>query len=209
MHLYTTTAALLLTLAFAPSVAAQDKPFVVTAAYPGSIGAVWQLRERVALRSEFTLGYTSETDSTTTGISVTTWRYGGTASALLSVIRDGPRHLYVGPYYEFRRHNTALSAFVSSSTDDFGPGFTLTNVPVDVRANEHSMGGVAGVEFRFEGRFSVFAEAGPAYRRTVRRASRVPTVPPNSSPLPFSDASLNTTTDGVRAIARAGVNVHF
>ena len=139
MHLYTTTATLLLTLAFAPSVAAQDKPFVVTAAYPGSIGAVWQLRERVALRSEFTLGYTSETDSTTTGISVTTWRYGGTASALLSVIRDGPRHLYVGPYYEFRRHNTALSAFVSSSTDDFGPGFTLTNVPVDVRANEHSI----------------------------------------------------------------------
>jgi hypothetical protein len=83
------------------------------------------------------------------------------------------------------------------------------NVDVDARANEHSIGGVAGVEFRFQGRFSVFAEAGPAYRRSVQRADKVPTVPPNSSPLYLSDERLNVTIDGVRGIARAGVNIHF
>jgi hypothetical protein len=208
MHLDTTAAALLLTLAFAPPAAAQDKPLAITMAYPGSIGAVWQLRERVALRSEFTLGHSKEADNVTL-VEARSWKLGGTVSALMSLVRDGPRHLYVGPYYEYQRRKATYSTAVTSAIEDFGPAFVTTLVDVDARANEHSIGGVAGVEFRFEGRFSVFAEAGPAYRRSVQRADKVPTVPPDSSPLYLSDEALNLTTSKIRAIARAGVNVHF
>jgi hypothetical protein len=162
----------------------------------------------VALRSEFTLGHLKEADNVTL-VEARSWKLGGTISALVSIVRDGPRHLYVGPYYEFQRRTATYSTSVSFAIEDLSPAFGAMNVDVDARANEHSIGGVAGVEFRFQGRFSVFAEAGPAYRRSAQRADKVPTVPPNSSPFSLSDERLNVTTDGVRGIARAGVNVHF
>src|SRR5688572_801182 len=104
MRLDSTLAAALLTFALAAPAAAQDKPFGITFGYPAAIGAVWQVRERVALRSEFTVGHSNEVDEE---ISLTSsgWRFGVTAGAVLSIIRDKPRHLYAVPYYEFRKRD--------------------------------------------------------------------------------------------------------
>ena len=208
MHLYTTVVAALLTCAIASPVAAQDKPFGITFGYPVSLGALWQVGERMALRPEFTLGYSNEVNEE---ISLTAdgWRFGIAAGAVLSLYRDKPRHLYAVPYYEFRRRNITLSQPVSYP-DPLRPEIpTLATIEVNTHSNEHTVAGLIGIEFHLTDRSAVFAEVGPGYRKSIRRAPPLPALPPIHSPLSFSDESLNTTDDGVRAVARVGVNMRF
>ena len=208
MHLYTTAVAALLTFAIASPVAAQDKPFGITFGYPVSVGALWQVGERVALRPEFTLGYSNEVNE---DISLTArgWRFGVGTGAVLSLYRDKPRHLYAVPYYEFRRRNVTLAQPVSYP-DPLRPEIaTLATIEVNTHSNEHTIAGLIGIEFLLTERSAVFAEAGPGYRKSIRRAPPLPALPPIHSPLSFSDDSLNTTDDGVRAVARVGVNMRF
>ena len=206
MRLDSTLAAALLTFALAAPAAAQDKPFGITFGYPAAIGAVWQVRERVALRSEFTVGHSNEVDEE---ISLTSsgWRFGVTAGAVLSIIRDKPRHLYAVPYYEFRKRDVTLSQLMNY--EDPSGRMAQTTIEVTPQVNEHTVAGLIGIEFNLTDRSAVFAEAGPGYRKTIRRTPPLPELPPVHSPLSFSDDNLNSTDSGVRVVARVGVNLRF
>lgn len=209
MRLYTTAAAALLTLALASPVAAQEKPFGITFGYPGSIGVFWQVRERIALRPEFTIGYSSERDP---DISVTAggWRFGIATSAVLTLYRDKPRHLYAVPYYEFRRRNVTFAQDMSYAPDPLEPQRSaLTVIEVNTHTNDHTIAGLIGIAFDVSDRSTVFAEVGPAYRKSIRRASPLPELPLLHSPVSFSDETLNVSEGGMRAVGRVGVSVRF
>jgi hypothetical protein len=209
MRLYTTAAAALLTLAFVSPVAAQEKPFGITFGYPGSFGVFWQVRERIALRPEFTVGYSNERDP---DIALTAggWRFGIATSAVLSLYRDKPRHLYAVPYYEFRRRNVTLSQNMSYAPDPRAPDRSeLTTLEVKTHTNDHTIAGLIGIAFDVSDRSAVFAEVGPAYRKSIRRAPPLPELPLFHSPLSFSDETLNVTESGMRAVGRVGVSVRF
>lgn len=209
MRQYTRVAAALLTVALASPAAGQDKPFGITFGYPASIGALWQVRERVALRPEFTIGYSNETDP---DISLTAhgWRFGIATSAVLSLYRDKPRHLYAVPYYEFRRRNAAFSQSMSYAPDPLEPQRSeLTTLEVNTRTNDHTIAGLIGIAFDVSDRSAVFAEVGPAYRQSIRRAAPLPELPLIHSPISFSDDTLNTTENSIRAVGRVGVTVRF
>ena len=209
MRLYTTVAALLLTFALAPPVAAQETPFGITLGYPLSIGALWQVRERVALRPEFTVGYSNEQDP---DISLTArgWRFGIATSALLTLYRDKPRHLYAVPYYEFRRRNVTIAQDMNYAPDPLQPQRSeLTTIEVNTHTNEHTIAGLIGIAFDLSDRSAVFAEVGPAYRKSIRRAPPLPELPLFHSPLSFSDDTLNASDDGMRAVGRVGLSVRF
>ena len=206
MRLATTFAAALLTFALASPAAAQEKPFAITFGYPAAFGVQWQARERVALRSEFTVGYSDEVNE---DISLTSsgWRFGLTAGAVLSIIRDKPRHLYAAPYYEFRQRNVTLSQLMDYP--DANLQRRQTTIEVTPQTHEHTVAGLIGIEFNLTERSAVFAEAGPGYRKTIRQASPLPELPPIHTPLSFSDENLNSTENGFRFVARVGVNIRF
>ena len=209
MRLYTTVVAALLTFALASPVAGQDKPFGITFGYPASIGALWQVGDRVALRPEFTIGYSNETDP---DISLTThgWRFGIATSAVLTLYRDGPRHLYAVPYYEFRRRNSSFSQSMRFAPDPLEPQRSeITTLEVNAHTNDHTIAGLIGIAFDVSDRSAVFAEVGPAYRTSIRRAPPLPELPLIHSPLSFSDDTLNTSEGGMRAVGRVGVSVRF
>lgn len=208
MRLYTTIATVLLTFALASPAAAQEKPFGITLGYPVAIGALWQVGERVALRPEFTVGYSNEQDSEI-GLESSAWRFGIATSAILSIYRNGPRHIYGVPYYEFQKRNATLSYLVSFSPDPNVASANFTMIEVDTHENEHTLGGLIGFELRLTDRSALFAEAGPGYRTSTRRASPIPALPPNHTPLPFDNESLNRNDDGARVVARVGVNMRF
>ena len=208
MRLYTSLAAVLLTTALASPVAAQEKPFGITVGYPVSVGMLWQVHERVAVRPVFTFGYSSEGNNEAIA-RATSWRFGIATSAVVSIVRDGPRHLYAAPYYEFQRRNTTLSQTVSyGDADNFFATLNVTDVVVKPRANEHSIGGLVGFEFRLQDRYGVFAEGGAAYRSSKRSAT-MPQLPANSSGVSFSEESLNRTENDVRGLGRVGLNIYF
>lgn len=205
MRLAATFAVALLTCALASPAAAQDQPFAITFGYPAAVGAQWQVRERVALRSEFTVGHSNEMNG---DISLTSsgWRFGVTAGAVLSIIRDKPRHLYAVPHYEFRQRNVTLSQLMNYQ--DANGNFAQTTIEVTPQVHEHTVAGLIGIEFNLTDRSAVFAEGGPGYRKTIRRAS-LPQLPAIHSPLGFSDENLNVTENDVRFVARVGVNLRF
>jgi hypothetical protein len=208
MRLDTTLAAGLLTFALASPVAAQDKPFGITVGYPVSVGMLWQVHERLAVRPVFTFGYSNEgnDDSASTA---TSWRFGIATSAVVSIVRDGPRHLYAGPYYEFQRRNTTLSQAISyGDPDDVFATVNFTNIEAKPRSNEHSIGGLVGFEIRLQDRYGVFAEGGAAYRHS-KRSGEMPPLPENSSSVAFSEETLNRTVNDVRGLGRVGVNIYF
>ena len=209
MRLYTTAAAALLTVALVSPAAAQEKPVGITFGYPGSVGVFWQVRERVALRPEFTIGYSNERDP---DISLTAsgWRFGMATSAVLTLYRDKPRHLYAVPYYEFRRRNIALAQDMSYAPDPLEPQRSaLTLIEVNTHTYDHTIAGLIGIAFDVSDRSAVFAEVGPAYRKSIRRASPLPELPLLHSPLSFSDETLNATEGSLRAVGRVGVSVRF
>jgi hypothetical protein len=209
MRLYTTVAAALLTFALVSPVAAQENPFGVTLGYPASLGVVWQVRERLALRPEFTVGYSNETDPDISLIA-RGWRFGIASSAVLSLYRDKPRHLYAVPYYEFRRRNVTFSQDMSYAPDPLEPQRSaLTTIEVNTHTDEHTIAGLIGIAFDLTDKSAVFAEVGPAYRKSIRRAPPLPELPLLHSPLSFSDETLNMTEGGMRAVGRVGVSIRF
>ena len=183
-------------------------PFGITVGYPGSVGMLWQIQERVALRPVFTFGYSNE-GSGDAAATATSWRFGIATSAVVSIVRDGPRHLYAAPYYEFQRRNTTLAQTVTyGDPNNFFATANQINVEAKPRSNEHSIGGLIGFEIRLQDRYGVFAEAGAAYRHS-KRSGEMPSLPENSSPVSFSQESLNRTVNDVRGLGRVGLNIYF
>lgn len=136
----------------------------LTFAYPGSIGLVWQIGSRVALRPDFSI-VQSDSESTSTSTQTfpgftpppTTSRTDGVTSTtglslLVTVKTIDQLRLYVTPRLAYGR---------STSETETGLGGTASTIK---STNEAWIGsGSFGAEFRAHDRFAVFGELGVQY----------------------------------------------
>jgi hypothetical protein len=160
----------LIAMAAAPGAAhAQDAPKVgLTMGYPGSIGVLWRVADRVAVRPEITLsrstgeargsdlaGVAPSSTDESTGV-------GAGISALFYVRRSDALRAYVSPRFAYTRASTSASTggstVVALSTSNSTFQSYLTS-------------GSFGAQYALGRRFGVFGEVGVSYSRTSTAVS--------------------------------------
>ena len=150
--LKTTSRWLFVALLFVPSVAAAQQPgdVGVFMGYP-SLGLVWQVSEKVAIRPEIAFSSTSSevNSSFSTGTSHG-WnlRVGGSA---LFYLKDADRlRTYVAPQFSYSRTHTETSSSLSEAA-----------------GNTYGFAGLFGAQYSLNDRFSVFGELGVSYTHST------------------------------------------
>jgi hypothetical protein len=140
---------LLVALLLVPSVTAAQEPgdVGVFMGYP-SLGFVWHVSERVAIRPEISFSSTStEFDSSVGGTGTShNWnvKFGG--SALLYLDDADRLRTYVAPQFTYTRTNGETSSALSS-----------------IVGNSYGFAGLFGAQYSLNDRFSMFGELGLGY----------------------------------------------
>lgn len=151
-------------LAASASASAQDKKVGLTMGYPSSVGVVWHLSDKVALRPELSLaggsaetsasGFSSETDSTTIVTGISALFYLNTADKLRT---------YVSPRFTYA-HATTTSNLSS-----------ITNSTAKSTANNTGGQGSFGAQYYVSSRFAVFGELGLGFSHNESTSNLTPT----------------------------------
>ena len=151
----------------ASGAAAQEKGKKgVTLGYPASIGLIWHVTDRIAIRPEFSFAFTSNEVVTTPasllpGVSGTGVRT-DTDTTALAVGVSGLYYLtkatslsaYVSPRFVYTRTRTTTEA----STDLLGSSF--------VNGSSYAVSGVYGVQYAPIPNINLFGEAGIGFTET-------------------------------------------
>jgi hypothetical protein len=191
-----------ITLTMAANTAsAQDEPRIgITMGYPASIGVVWHVTDRIALRPEMSVssstndltatstisvGGTTVTNSTTN--SNDNWQLLAGASALFYLTRHENLRTYVSPRWAYTRVE-------STSSNTSSPGIS------DSAGNVQFVSGSLGAQYALGRRFSVFGEIGLGYTHTT-------SAPTNVSPA--STLLTTSTTNTIATRSGAGVVLYF
>jgi opacity protein-like surface antigen len=136
-----------------PAVGAAQEPQKagIVMGYPASIGVLWHVSKRVAVRPEFSFTRTSNefTSALGTTASTTAATFGAGASGIFYLTGREKLRTYLSPRYSYARLTTGADDSAAVSTD--GAGHT------------HSLTGSFGAEYGLSNRFSVFGEAGLGY----------------------------------------------
>jgi hypothetical protein len=151
----------------APAASAQDDPRVgITMGYPASVGIIWQVNDRVALRPEvsvqkssgeftsttsFSVGATTATTTTTSTSDA--WQVGVGLSALFYLTTHDALRTYVSPRWSYVRTSTT-----SSSAGLPPPIQTSSSV-----GNGQFVSGSFGAQYALGKRFGLFGEVGVGY----------------------------------------------
>src|SRR5215510_1432448 len=181
-------ASLLIVLAVCAGADAQDHgPIGVVVAYPGSIGAHWDLSEGVAIRPDFSFAFGSSDSSSNS-------QFGGAlassndrrsfevgVSALFYLKRWDALRTYVSPRFAYGRETTSSDSAASPG----GVGEIRNHV------SDYITSGSIGAQYTLGQRFAVFGEAGVAYTHSQGSLS-------GSAPVVFD-------TSGWTVASRAGV----
>jgi opacity protein-like surface antigen len=139
---------LLVALLLVPSVAAaQERGDVgVFMGYP-SLGLVWHVSERVAIRPEISFSSTStEVDSSGGTGTSHNWNVKVGVSALLYLDDADRLRTYVAPQVTYTRTNGETSSVLSS-----------------IVGNSYGLAGLFGAQYSLNDRFSMFGEVGLGY----------------------------------------------
>jgi hypothetical protein len=126
---------------------AQDATKVgVTMAYPTSIGLIWPMSDKVAVRPEFTISGSSA--ESPTGLETSSWTI-GTGVSVLFYLKDYDRvRTYFTPRFDYSR---------SSSSSDTGSA----SIPsIDLTRWASGGSGSFGVQYAPGEKFGVFGEVG-------------------------------------------------
>jgi len=180
------TAALMLLVCGVGSANAQDDPRVgLTMGYPGSIGVLWHVTDRIAIRPEIDFFRTRVT-------------FESSGSALLPanededtsrVIRPGVSALfYLGPMEDLRTYVSPRLVAVSTETSNS-----------DQDSSNYLVSGSFGAQYRLGTRFAVFGEVGVEYSRGETRFS---------VPSPIS-GTTTVRRSGVASRSGVGVTLYF
>jgi hypothetical protein len=150
----------------APAAAiAQDKGDAgITMGYPASIGFVYHLTDRFAIRPEVTLAASSGKNesevSTTEGDSLTV---GVGISGIFYVRQWDKLRTYLCPRYTYTHGESTTSSTL------FLP-FQETSNETTQRSNAHSFIGTFGAQLAVHDRFSIFGEVGAGYTHQSSRS---------------------------------------
>lgn len=126
---------------------AQDAQKVgVTMAYPASIGIIWPVTNKIAVRPEFTISGSSAESSS--GLEASSWSFGTGVSALFYLKDFDHVRTYFTPRFDYSR---------SSTSSDTGS----SSVPnVDSTRSAWGGSGSFGVQYSPAQKFGVFGEVG-------------------------------------------------
>jgi hypothetical protein len=179
-------AAFAMVVVCASGAAAQDRSTVgITMGYPASVGIIWHLGDKIAIRPELTFSGSSSESTTPSGSTVETESEGwtlGTGISALFYLHDYDRlRTYFSPRFTYNKVTSTISStngvFNSSSTG---------------RASTYGIAGNFGAEGRIADKFSAFGEVGFGYNHTTT-----------------SSSSSSTRVEGDSWGTRAGVGVIF
>ena len=193
----------------APAASAQDDPRVgITMGYPASVGIIWQVNDRVALRpevsaqkasGEFTTttsisfgGPTTTTTTTTTSTSSSdNWQVGVGLSALFYLTTHDALRTYVSPRWSYIRTSSSNS---SSSLPP--PSQTTGSV-----GNGQFVSGSFGAQYALGKRFGLFGEVGVGYQHSE--------IAPASAGVSGAVITSQSTTRTLATRSGAGVILYF
>ena len=137
-------------LAAASNAGAQDQRTVgITMGYPASIGVLWQLSDKVAIRPELSIsGADSDANSASFVSETSSWALGTGVSALFYLHKYDRLRTYVVPRFTYSRtsNTTSTSSFTTSENTT-----TTTNT---------GFSGSFGAQYSLGDRFGVFGEVG-------------------------------------------------
>lgn len=130
---------------------AQDKGKVgLTMGYPSSVGILFHVTDKVAIRPEFNFAQSSSELDTVIGDSESSsWILGTGVSALFYLRAWDDTQLYVSPRFTYT-HNSTSSEVVSAAS-----------------SNNWGLSGSVGAQHKLGTRFSVFGEVGFGYSRST------------------------------------------
>lgn len=131
----------------AATAGAQDSPRVgLTMGYPASIGVLWHVSDRVALRPEFSFTLTDSSSESLINDEANFWSLGTGVSVLFySSLTDNLR-TYVAPRFSYSR-TSGNSSNTDSTTDIY------------------TFAGMFGAQYSLSRRFAAFGEVGLSYAR--------------------------------------------
>jgi hypothetical protein len=197
--------ALLFLVASTDASAQPARTIGVTMAYPASVGVLWQVSERFAVRPDVSVAWTS-TDSSSTAVSTGPfpplvfetssdgYTVGFGVSALWTVARWDALRAYVTPRVGYRRS----SSTVTTTTTGLPPGVIVGISPVTertIKTTGYEVGGSFGAQYSLSERFALFGEVGFNY---------------SSLESPVDLSALQSTTIEARSVGtRSGVGVIF
>ena len=126
-----------------------DHPVGITMGYPASIGLIWHVSDRVAVRPELSFSHLHGEAESSSGFETESdsWTIGVGASALIYVGEWDKLRAYVSPRYSYTR--------AKSSSDSNFPFETSES-----KTTSHSFAGYFGAQYALSDRFSAFGEVG-------------------------------------------------
>jgi hypothetical protein len=136
----------------------------ITMGYPASIGFVYHVTDRFAIRPEIALAIASNESasevSTTEG---DTYSLGVGVSGIFYLRQSDKLRTYISPRYTYTRGESTTSSTFSLPFPDDPTESTLTS-------NAHSFVGTFGAQLAVHDRFSVFGEVGAGFARQRSRS---------------------------------------
>jgi hypothetical protein len=159
----------LVLLAISTTARAQDAKVGLTMGYPSSVGVIWQVADRVAVRPEITFARTtgdsnandllgpsplSTSDSTGVGTGI---------SALFYVHRWDALRTYISPRFSYVRTSTSASTSGNTSTSEATTSAYLTSASF-------------GAQYALGRHFGLFGEVGLGYTATSTALSSTLTI---------------------------------
>ena len=203
-------AGLLAVLLAAPAFAQEQGQVGVSMGYPASVGVVWHVADRMAIRPEISLVQTSTDITAVTTLTFST--PSGTQTQQITRAQFTTDSTTVGAgvsalFYLWKQE--ALSAFVTpryAYTRGTGTtsGSGVAGTPTEITTNNHVVSGSFGAQYALGPRFSVFGEIGLGYTHSTAD---------NGAPVSLSPggaaSSSRTTSHGVSTRSGAGVVFYF
>ncbi len=163
--------------------------------YPASVGMLWRVSDRVAIRPEATFTRSSGETKSGGGVAVasnTSWTAGVSVSGLFYLgAVDGGLRTYVSPRFTYSRLSSGNETRSTTTTTGESTG------------NAYGIAGSFGAEYMLGRRFAVFGEVGLGYSHTSQVGNQTLTVPT------AYDARSETTSSGVAVRSAVGVVVFF
>jgi hypothetical protein len=133
------TMTVLALLAPATARAQEERNFGITMGFPPSIGAFWQMSDRMALRPEFNFAAVMDDDDDES------WNYGVGVTTLIYIGANAPLRMYAAPRFVYQR----------VGSED--PG---NNLSFESSTNSYALSGLFGARYLLGDRFAVYGEAG-------------------------------------------------
>ena len=165
----------------------------ITMGFPQSVGVLWHVSEKVAVRPELSFSWNSS-DSGTTESDHDVFATG--ISALFYLRKWDNLSTYISPRYSFGR-----ASGTSASTDDGLSGDS------EQTSRNHLFSGSFGAQYWMSPRFSVFGEIGLGYQRTSGESSF--SLPAGIDPPPFIELERESSARSVATRSAVGVAFYF